>query len=408
MLKTQCRLYRLGPHHPPWMTKRRRHEMTALATRLEDLPGDTFNNVLLFLFLEDLYELSFVSQRMNTAVSTTSHLFSRWKPGRRALTFSPEGFQRLMVRFQGLSVLHLSNLGFLGDDLFTILNESAAASSLCEIVIRDCHSREWRPVLLDMPNLTRISISGLFSEFDLVTSSPCLRWLEIRDLNSFTDQNFHDLLRNHPSIECLTLENALGISKPILKSGRLENLSIRDCSILCELPNLSCPRLRSLHVSLRKSSATGSPPFTGNKIMEAVESLPSLEDLQLSFFRMTNLSIHSPSLKTLDLHVCDVLESIELLCPNLKQFTGDRGSLAKLHIAARHIKVIDLSLCRNLVDLELEMMSLEHLNLLGCHRLTADRLHFRCDSIGKVNIGGTSLSPRLFPGALETVGAIYW
>lgn len=378
--------------------------------RLEDMPQDAFSNILSFLHFEDLDELSFVSKNMFAAVSImTTHFFAfktRCSERYLSLRFSPEGLRRLMGRFHHLEVLHMSGLASVGDDLFAILNQSPATSSLRDVKLFDFAVRRRVPVLLDIPHLTSVKISGELTNWcDSLTSSNWLKCLTIRDRH-LKDYDLEELLRCHPRLEHLTveLESASRLSSPMIKSESLESLTIKGCSGPLGFPDPCCPRLRCLDLRSTSHVVFSHESDEENKLDEFIQSFPSLENLTLDI-NVKSCAITSLTLKSVLLVNCFRMKSIELICPNLERLkTPINRFLQKIHIVSkRHVKEINASHNSHLEDLELEMPSLGYLNLGWCARLTEEgcRLHF--DSISRVKIGGTFLPRRLFPASCEIV-----
>jgi hypothetical protein len=125
----------------------------SVALRLEEMPCDAMDAVLSFLSFSDYRTLSSLSVRMNDAVSKASHLLMDESTGRPAeytngasessslkppvqpkatapLRLNQLGLTKLMKRYICLNVLQLEGLAAVGDDLFRILNESTAASTI--------------------------------------------------------------------------------------------------------------------------------------------------------------------------------------------------------------------------------------------------------------------------------------
>ena len=278
---------------------------------LEDLPKDVMNKVLSFLFLDEFEILSLVSWKMHDSVSTTSHLVTRFI-SQHMLCFSKAGFRRLLGRFQSLSILGLDGLYFLDSDVFTILNQSPAASTLRQIQLCNFRMREYRSILLEMRYLTHILLCGNISEnCGSITTSTNLNRLSIND-QKLRDGELTALIHPHrKTLQYLHLQNCVCLKKPALQLDRLEWLDISSCNRLLDLPELSCPRLRKLHLrDVPRLVESG-------KVQSLVDSLLGLQHLKMEVGALTKLEIRSLTLESLEIRFCRALETLTIYCPNL-------------------------------------------------------------------------------------------
>lgn len=301
------------------------------AWSLEDLPQDAMNTVLSFLTFLDYQELSVVSKRVNVVLSHASHLYmmDSFSPrytrlslladiGKRPLEMhlNEERLRRLLQRYPSLNVLHLYGLAAVGDNLFAILNESPASSTITQLSLHGCSLSYWCTNSLALANLRHIRISGgsIRAAFGSLLSACCsIQSLSIGQCSSLRDENVADLVHNlGEKLENLSLHQCLRVKNPVLQFDNLLSLNLMGCFALCNLPRFHCPTLRRLDLSFCFR-------LDGTRVQNVIATLPVLREMILvKCAGIESLIVETaPELKSINVSLCTNLRHLELRCPQL-------------------------------------------------------------------------------------------
>jgi hypothetical protein len=306
-------------------------EFEAEATKMEELPQDATNTMLSFLTYPDYQELSLVSKRLHDIVSHASHLFmmdsfsSSYTRlslladiGKRPLEMHLDEarLRRLLKRYPSLNVLHLHGLAGVGDNLFAVLNESPASSTITQLSLHGCSLSYWCPNSLALANLRHIRISGgsIRAAFgSLLSACSSLQSLSIGQCSSLRDENIADLVQSLcDKLENLSLHQCLRVKNPVLQFDNLQSLNMMGCFALTNFPRFRCPTLQRLDLSFCFR-------LDGPRIRNVVQALPVLQELVLvKCPGIENFIIEdAPELKTINISLCSNLRHLELHCPKL-------------------------------------------------------------------------------------------
>lgn len=365
---------------------------------LEELPLDLIKTIFAFLFLDEFDVLSLVSKRTNEAVSWANQL--TMQPSRVQeregvsieAHVSEAGMRKLLQRYKSLNILHLHGLAAVGDNLFSILNESPSAQTLHRISLHGCCLSYWCPTSLQLQQLTHITIMGgsiRVAFGSLITSSRCLKSLAIGHCSSLRDDNVADVTnRLRDTLESLSLSQCLRVRKPILQFDHLKSLSLMGCFSLCDLPDFHCPALTTLCLSFCFR-------LEGELIQRIIDSLPEIKYLALvKCPRLNGLHIVSDTLTTLNVSLSNNLHTLSLSCNCLETLEATScTSLRSFHLDSKCIQELNLTMLP-LQNAQVAAPSLTHLKLCGCESLVeADIV---CPKLDFVDICGTPLPPNMF------------
>lgn len=370
---------------------------------LEEVAPDVMKNVFSYLFLDELDILSLVSKRINEGVAGADHLHMNQSIIRTSNGSSHEahiteaGMRKLLQRYDSLNVLHLHGLAAVGDNLFSILNESPSARTLHQISLHGCCLSYWCPTSLQLQHLTHVTITGgsirvAFGSF--ITSSLKLQSLTIGQCSSLQDENVKDITsRLRSTLETLSLHQCLRVKKPVLQFDKLTSLNLMGCFALSDLPNFHCPALKSLALSFCFR-------LDGGLIQRIVDSLPEIEHLTLvKCPLLRELKIFSDTLQTLNVSLSNNLEILALCTPGLQTLEATScTSLRSFQLDSKCIQELKLTMLP-LQNAHVASPSLTKLKLSGCDGLVDAQL--LCPNLDFVDICGTPLSPNLFRGKVK-------
>ena len=363
---------------------------------LEELPPDLMKNVLSHLFLDDLDALSLVSQRLHDAVGWADHVYMNERSMRtqnHEAHITEAGMRKLLQRYESLNVLHLHGLAAVGDNLFSVLNESPCAQTLHRISLHGCCLSYWCPTSLQLQNLTHVTIMGgsirvAFGSF--MTTSQNLKSLAIGQCSSLRDENVQDITgRLSTTLESLSLHQCLRVKKPILQFDKLTSLNLMGCFSLSDLPQFQCPALKSLGLSFCFR-------LEGELIQQIVNSLPELQHLTLVKCPLLHeLNIVSDTLQTCNVSLSNQLHTLRLSCPRLSTIdAASCTSLISFSLDSHCIQELQLRMLPLFSNAQVAAPSLTRLLLGGCHTLVD--AHLTCPNLAIVDICGTRLSPDRF------------
>jgi hypothetical protein len=370
---------------------------------LEELPHDLIKSVLSYLFLDDLDVLCLVSKKIGSTVGGADHLFMS-ESFRGASTgtnqevhLSEAGMRRLMERFPCLNVLRLYGLAGVGDNLFSIMNESSSASTLHRIALHGCCLSYWCPTTLMLENLTHVTIMGgairaAFGSF--FTSALSLRELAIGQCSSLRDEHVADIsLQLKGTLESMTLHQCLRVRKPVLQFDNLVGLNLMGCFSLEDLPYFHCPSLRDLNLSFCFR-------IDGELIQNIIDSLPRLQNLALvKCPRLRKLHILSDTLYSLNVSLSNNLQTLSLSCCGLEVLEATScSSLKSFQLDSKCIQELNLSMLP-LQNAQVAAPQLTHLKLCGCDCLVDATIV--CPNIQFVDICGTPIQPERFRGKVK-------
>jgi hypothetical protein len=430
---------------------------------LENLPPDLIRSILSYLYFEDLDSIQFVSHCMNNAIRWVHHVYMTeqslrtiWQRNQntKALegttsllqchsptwhltlppqqphpsqilpkrletpTFAcdsrnmtPSGFRSFLRRYDSLNVLHLYGLACVGDELFSILNESPSAKTLQRIELHGCCLSYWCRTSLELTNLTHLTIMGgsirvslgsfLWTcantkddkdDDGLYKKNPTsrLKSLAIGQCSSLRDECVREICHQLEStLESLSLHQCLRIKNPAIQVSKLHSLQLMGCFALSDLPMFHCPLLTSLSLSFCFR-------LEGDVIQTVVDSLHFLENLiLLKCPRLVRLQISSSTLRTLNVSLCNELHTLRLNCPKLDTLdTSSCTSLTYLSLRSNSMEELQLGMLPSLVNASVTSSSLQRLWLGGCGSLIDANI--RCPNLTHLDICGTPLTSEPF------------
>jgi hypothetical protein len=377
---------------------------------IESMSTDAMNVLLSFLNFDDYLSLSLVSKQFNCAVSRASHLvmedpsdcatgkvtdYSKSSMADRqrggTIRLDQDSLRQLLLRYQSINVLHLNGLAAVGDDLFSILNESPAASKITSLSLHTVSLSYWCPNALELSNLRELNISGgviraaLGKLFGAATDgvSSKLQRLSIKQCSSLRDEHVTDMVRRLDStLTSLSLHQCLRVKKPVLRLEKLQRLSLVGCFALSNLPKFSCPALMSLDLSFCFRLST-------ERIQKIVQTIPNLEELTLiKCPSLHSLALTSKTLRVLNVNFCHSLVTLKLTCPSLERLENIGCSTLDTVMLdqANALQALNLS-GQPVTRLELYAVSLSRLNLSGCRQL--DRCTIHAPKLHDVNVVGS-------------------
>ena len=360
---------------------------SVLLSHLELLGQDTLNCIMSYMYLDELAVLALVSHRLHRSISDTTHLYmcdspmsrssvrtqqpsqvssssssslsthsssssSQQRSERRMAVpeshMSEKGLRKLLQRFQSLNVLHLHGLAAVGDNLFSILNQSPTAGKLHRISLHGCCLSYWCPTKLELENLTHVTISGGSIRVDfgsfIASSSSQLKALSIGQCSSLRDDKVSDMSHKlQHQLEELSLHQCLRVKKPVLQFSKLTRLNLMGCFALADMPRFDCPSLETLVLSFCFQ-------LDGRIIQNVVDSLHNIRNLSLvKCPGMTRLRLQNyRHLETLNVSLSNNLQRLDLSgCHKLKVLEVSTYCYYRVFVVLYRLFYLALwSLCR--------------------------------------------------------------
>lgn len=363
---------------------------------LEELSPDTADILLSFLSMPDYAALSLVSKRMHACVTAATHLHmppttvpsitdrkenipAQLAP-QSVLRFDENSLRRLLERYESLNVLELKGLAAVGDNLFKVLNDSSASSTIHRLELEGVSLTYWCHDKLDLPNLKHLRISGASIRASLASLfGTRLQSLSIGLCASIRDDQVQELVHLNPALVNLELQQCLRIKKPTIAFDEVQRLSLMGCFGLGDLPRFHCPKLRHLDLSFCFR-------LPNKCIQSIVDGLENLEELTLvKCPTLTTLTIASESIRVINLNYSNNLQTLRLCCPNLVHLENVACSSLSTLIIDDALSLTSLHLSHlPLTRLEVTSPMLRRLNLANCREL--NHCCIRCPRLEMVNV----------------------
>jgi len=335
---------------------------------LVEVPMDAMNVLLSFLTLPDYRNLSLSSHKLSQAVSKASHIRMPTAP----LRLGADAVQSLLKRFGSLRVLELDGIASIGDKIFPLLNQSAAASTLQSLCLHGVSLTYWCTDGLHLEHLQQLTVAGGSVRVALpafLKKLP-LESLTLSQCSSLRDTQLSEIQTTvGTTLKTLNLHQCIRLNHPTLNFAQLERLSLMGSFSLLDLPQLNCPNLLYLDLSFcfRINSTT---------VEDALKRLPQLRELALvKCPGLHSLTIVHSRLTSINVMWSNALHTLRIKCPHLlKLETAGCVALSTLLLDSVSLQSLSLASLHNLQRLEIQAPLLRSLTLTHCRRLDQVRV----------------------------------
>ena len=250
----------------------------------------------------------------------------------------------LLGRFQHLRHLTLHKLNLLEDKFLSLFKNYPSTPLLITLQLfqarilphHDSNASIKKKKTLNLNNLQHIVVSGTIYDADiasmLISSSQNFKTIELQGFRTLTDNHLLELFSSNSSnsnnesphtnnkrmsmVTKLQCKDFTQIKHPTLNFPSLLSLNLSQSGIQ-SLSHIHCPKLIELDLS-------SCSYLTDNVIASFISSSPSAQHLEIVKLKacrgFQHLNISSKSLKTLDVTLCTLLQSLEIDCDNLIDF----------------------------------------------------------------------------------------